>query len=59
MCKEMEALCNEREIKVKESTARAMAEDGLSVDRIARILKVNVSTVEKWISKAATPTCQG
>lgn len=57
MCKEMEALCNEREIKVKESTARAMAEDGLSVDRIARILKVNVSTVEKWISKAATPAC--
>ena len=40
MCKEMEALCNEREIEVKESTARAMAEDGLSVDRIARILKV-------------------
>ena len=57
MCKEMEALCNEREIEVKESTARAMAEDGLSVDRIARILKFNVSTVEKWISKAATPTC--
>ena len=52
MCKEMEALCNKRE-----STARATAEDGLSVDRIARILKVNVSTVEKWISKAVTPAC--
>ncbi len=57
MCKEMEALCNKREIEVKESTARAMAEDGLSVDRIAHILKVNVSTIEKWISKAATPAC--
>lgn len=57
MCKEMDALCNKREIEVKESTARAMAEDGLSVDRIAHILKVNVSTVEKWISKAATPAC--
>ena len=59
MCKEMEALCNEREIEVKESTARAMAEDGLSVDRIARILQVSVRSVQKWISKAATPTCQG
>lgn len=65
MCREMEEIRNEGlyeglnagKMEEKINNARAMAEEGLSVDKIARILKVNVSTVEKWISKVATPAC--
>lgn len=61
MCKEMEEIRNEGlnvgKVEEKITTARAMAEDELSTERIARILKVNIETVEKWLSKAATPAC--
>ena len=50
MCKEMEQLCDEREIEVKKETARSMAEDGMAVDRIAKILKVNVKMVQEWLA---------
>ncbi len=49
MCKEMEQLCDEREIEVKKETARSMAEDGMAVDRIAKILKVNGQMVQEWL----------
>ena len=42
MCKEMEQLCDEARMDEKRETARSMAEDGMAVDRIAKILKVNV-----------------
>lgn len=57
MCREMEELCNEAKVEEKITTARAMAEDGISTERIARILKVSIETVEKWLSKSVTPTC--
>lgn len=37
MCREMEELCNEVKVEEKITTARAMAEDGISTERIARI----------------------
>ena len=48
----MEELCNEAKVEVKIATARAMAEDGLSTERIARILKISIEVAEKWISKS-------
>ncbi len=57
MCREMEELCNEAKVEEKITTARAMAEDGISTERIARILKVSVETVEKWLSESTAPTC--
>ena len=58
MCKEMEQLCdearNEGQLEVKKETARSMAEDGMSVDRIARLLKVTVQKVQEWTADTAT-----
>ena len=34
----------------KRETARSMAEDGLTVDRIAKILKVNAQMVQEWLA---------
>lgn len=54
MCKEMEQLCNEARMDEKRENARSMAEDGLTVDRIAKILKVNAQMVREWLSGAVT-----
>ena len=50
MCKEMEQLCDEARMDEKRETARSMAEDGMAVDRIAKILKVNVQMVQEWLA---------
>lgn len=50
MCKEMEQLCDEARMDEKRETARSMAEDGLTVDRIAKILKVNAQMVQEWLA---------
>ena len=50
MCKEMEQLCDEARMDEKKENARSMAEDGLTVDRIAKILKVNAQMVQEWLA---------
>ncbi len=54
MCKEMEALrregVEEGRLEEKRETARSMADDGMTVDRIARILKVNAQIVQEWLA---------
>ena len=58
MCKEMEALRREGveegraegRLEEKRETARSMADDGMTVDRIARILKVNAQIVQEWLA---------
>lgn len=50
MCREMEEIRYEGKMEEKINNARAMAEEGLSAERIARILKVSIETAEKWIS---------
>ena len=50
MCKEMEQLCDERELETKKSVARSLAEDGMAVDRIAKNLKVSVQMVREWLA---------
>ena len=54
MCKEMEQLCDEARVEArmdeKRENARSMAEDGLTVDRIAKILKVNAKIVQEWLA---------
>ena len=54
MCKEMEQLCDEARVEArmdeKRENARSMAEDGLTVDRIAKILKVNAKMVQEWLA---------
>ena len=50
MCKEMEQICDEARMDEKRENARSMAEDGLTVDRIAKILKVNAQMVQEWLA---------
>ena len=50
MCKEMEQLCDEARMDEKRETARSMAEDGMAVDRIAKILKVNAQMVQERLA---------
>lgn len=50
MCREMEELCDEARMDEKKETARSMAEDGLTTERIARILKVSVKLVQEWLA---------
>ena len=54
MCKEMEALrlegVEEGRMEEKRENAKSMAEDGMTVDRIAKILKVNAQMVQEWLA---------
>ena len=54
MCKEMEALrlegVEEGRLEEKRENAKSMAEDGMTVDRIAKILKVNSQMVQEWLA---------
>ena len=50
MCKEMEELYDEARMDEKKENTRSMAEDGMAVDRIAKILKVNVQMVQEWLA---------
>lgn len=51
MSKILDELYNEGREKGKRELVLSMAEDGLSVERIARIVKENVSLVRQWISE--------
>ena len=51
MSKILDELYNEGREKGKRELVLSMAEDGVSVERIARIVKENVSLVRQWISE--------
>lgn len=57
MCRDMEDLCNETRMVEKGKIALNLKKMGMSLEQIAEALEVNVSTVEKWLSKVATPAC--
>ena len=42
MCKEMEQLCDERELETKKNVAYSLAEKKMSVEDIAEVIKVNM-----------------
>lgn len=63
MCQEMEKLCSEAredgeergiakgELKAKKEAALSMAEDGINIERIARLIKVDVNDVQRWLQE--------
>ena len=56
MCHEMEKIYSEGmesgELKAKKETALSMAEEGMDVKMIARLVKVNEKEVQKWIDES-------
>ena len=55
MCHEMEQIYSEGmesgELKKAKETALSMAEEGMDVKMIARLVKVSESDVKKWIDE--------
>ena len=56
MSRVLDELYNEGREEGKREMVLSMAEDGLSVERIARIVKENVSLVRQWISEGVIVT---
>ena len=48
--KETEKGVEEGRLEEKRENAKSMAEDGMTVDRIAKILKVNAQMVQEWLA---------
>ncbi len=63
MCREMEKIYSEGmengekrgiekgELKAKKETALSMAEEGMDIKKIARLVKVNEKEIQKWIDE--------
>ena len=55
MCHEMEKIYSEgmesMELKAKKETALSMAEEGMDVKKIARLVKVSEDDIQKWIDE--------
>ena len=55
MCHEMEKIYSEEmesgELKAKKETALSMAEEGMDVKKIARLVKVSEDDIQKWIDE--------
>ncbi len=59
MCHEMEKIYSEGmengekrgELKAKKEMALSMAEEGMDIKKIARLVKVSEEDVQKWIDK--------
>ena len=55
MCHEMEKIYSEGmesgELKAKKETALSMAEEGMDVKKIARLVKVSEDDIHKWIDE--------
>ena len=55
MCHEMEKIYSEGmesgELKAKKETALSMAEEGMDVQKIARLVKVSEDDIQKWIDE--------
>ena len=60
MCHEMEKIYSEGmesgELKAKKETALSMAEEGMNVKTIARLVKVSEKDVQKWIDETLCVT---
>ena len=60
MCHEMEKIYSEGmesgELKKAKETALSMAEEGMDVKQIARLIKVNEKDVQKWIDETLCVT---
>ena len=60
MCREMEQLYNDGievgeksgELKAKKEMAVSLAAEGMKAERIARLVKVSVEEVQKWINES-------
>lgn len=55
MCHEMEKIYREGmesgELKAKKETVLSMAEEGMDVKKIARLVKVSEDDIQKWIDE--------
>ena len=55
ICREMEQLYNDGveivELKAKKEMAYSLLEEGMSVEQIARLVKVNIKDVQNWIDE--------
>ena len=55
MCHEMEKIYSEGmesgELKKAKETALSMAEEGMNIQKIARLVKVSEKDVQKWIDE--------
>ena len=60
MCHEMEKIYSEGmesgELRAKKETALSMAEEGMNVKTIARLVKVSEKDVQKWIDETLCVT---
>ena len=54
MCKEMEQLCNERELEKAKKTAINLSRTGMSAEEIAIAVEENVQLVRDWLSGTVT-----
>ena len=59
MCKEMEQLCDERELETKRNVAYSLAEKKMSVEDIAEVIKVNIETVKSWLASTTAALKNG
>lgn len=58
MCREMEQLYNDGveivELKARKKMAYSLLQEGMSVEQIARLVKVNTKDVQKWIDESVS-----
>ena len=58
MCREIEQLYNDGveivELKAKKKMAYSLLEEGMSVEQIARLVKVNIKDVQNWIDESVS-----
>lgn len=54
MCKEMEQLCNERELEKAKKMAINFSRIGMSAEEIALAVEENVQLVRDWLSGTVT-----
>ena len=47
----MESVEKRGELKAKKETALSMAEEGMNIQKIARLVKVSEKDVQKWIDE--------
>ncbi len=51
MCREMDEIFEEGELKKAKETALSMAADGMKIEKIAYYLNVNTQLIQKWINE--------
>ena len=51
MCDALEKLIQDENERERKRTAKALSQDGMSVDKIARILREEEETVKEWLAE--------